>query len=99
MQRGFNHLDGSVVADFDGRVDGEGHLREAECARVGVLGRADELDAVEHGVGHVRGHGAETHVDVDVGGGVALEPARLEGDGAAFYGPFGAVGGGREAAA
>lgn len=53
----------------------------------------------QHGVAVVKGLVAETHVDVEEGEGVAGEPARLDGDGAAFEGPFCAVGGCGHAAA
>ena len=99
MDRRLDDLDRRVVADLDRRINGEGDLRETECSWIRVLGRADELDAVEHRIRHVGWDGAEPEIDVDVGGGVALEPAGLEGDGAAFDGPFRAVGRGREAAA
>lgn len=57
-----------------------------------------------HGERHVRGTvvgtiGAESEIKVEEGGGVALEPAGLDGDGAAVDGPESAVGGGAHAAA
>lgn len=89
-------LDGGVVARLDGGVGREGHLGQAHGARVGVLGRAQDLEGADHGVAHVLGPaaravGAEAQVDVHECRGVALEPARLEGDGAAGRGPVGAV--------
>ncbi|KAL2289250.1 hypothetical protein FJTKL_02267 [Diaporthe vaccinii] len=77
-----NDLDGGVVAGLDGGVGGEGHLGQA--------------DGRDHGEAHVPGAvvgavGAEAHVDVEEGRGVALEPARLEGEGAARRGPVCAV--------
>lgn len=48
---------------------------------------------------HVGWDGAETEVDVEEGGFVALEPAGLDAEGAAGGGPVGAVGGGGDAAA
>lgn len=48
---------------------------------------------------HVGRDGAETEVDVEEGGFVALEPARLNAEGAAGCGPVGTVAGGGDAAA
>lgn len=97
-------LDGGVVAGLDGRVDGQGHLREADGARVGVLAGAEDLEDGDHGEGHVDGTavgavGAEAHVDVHEGCRVALEPARLPGEGAACCRPVGSVLGHAHAAA
>lgn len=89
-------LDGGVVAGLDGGVGRQRHLGQAHGARVGVLGRAQDLEGADHGEAHVRGPavravGAEAQVHVHEGRGVALEPARLEGDGAAGRGPVGPV--------
>ena len=94
-----NDLDRRMITHLDTRVGWEGHLWEAPSARVGFVGGADELDAVHHDIRHVGRDGAEAHVDVDEGRGVAGEPAGLEGEGAAGYGPFGAVGRGGHATA
>lgn len=101
VQGQLDDLDGCVVASLDGGVDREGHLGQADGARVGVARGADDLEGVDHGVAHV-GRAveagselgpfvAEAHVDVDEGRRVALEPAWLEGDGAACCRPEGAV--------
>lgn len=91
-----NNLDGGVVAGRDGGVGRQRDLGQAHRARVGVLGWAEDLEGRDHGEAHVPGAivgtvGAEAHVDVEEGCGVALEPARLEGDGAACRGPVCAV--------
>lgn len=87
-----NDLDRGVVARLDGRVGGQRHLGQAHGARVGVLGRPEDLDRADHGEAHVlraavRAIRAEAQVHVHEGRRVALEPARLEGDGAACGGP------------
>lgn len=96
MHGELNDLDGGVVPRLDGGVCGERHLGQADGARVGVLAGPEDLEGRDHGEAHVPGAivravGAEAHVDVEEGGGVALEPARLEGEGAARRGPVGAV--------
>lgn len=96
MHGQLHDLDGGVIARLDGHVGGQGHLREADRARVGVLGGPQDLEGRDHGEAHVPGPavgpvGAEAHVDIQESRGVALEPARLEGDGAACRGPVGAV--------
>ena len=96
MYRRLDHLNGSVIAHVDSLVGGEGNLRETEGAGVRVFGGADDLEDGHHGEGHVwrtvvGAAGAEAHVHVEEGGGMALEPAGLEGDGAAADGPEGAV--------
>lgn len=96
MQRQLDDLDGGVVADLDVHVGRQRDLRQAHGAGEGVLGGADDLEGGNHGEAHVGGtvvgaFSAETHVDVDEGSRVALEPAWLEGDRAACYGPEGAV--------
>ena len=96
---GLDDLDGGVVADVDARVDGQRHLRQAEGARVGFGGGADDLEGRHHRVRHVERHGAVAHVDVEEGGRVSGEPAWLDGDGAAFDGPERAVCRGGHAAA
>jgi hypothetical protein len=90
------HLDGSLISGLDGRVGRERDLREADGARVRVLAGPQDLEGRNHGKTHVPRPavgpvGAEAHVDVKEGRGVALEPARLEGDGAACCGPVCAV--------
>lgn len=89
-------LDGGVIARLDGRVGGERDLGQADGARVGVLAGAQDLEGRHHGEAHVPGAvvwpvGAEAHVDVEEGRGVALEPAWLEGECAARRGPVCAV--------
>ena len=91
-----DNLNGSVIPGLDGRVCGQGDLREADGARVGVLAGAQDLEGRHHGKTHVPGPivgaiGTKAHVDVEEGRGVALEPAGLEGDRAACCGPVCAV--------
>jgi len=92
-------LNGGIIADLDARIDGQRDLGQTEGAGVGACAGAVHLEDGDHGVGHVDGDGAEAEVDVEEGGQVAGVPARLDGDGAAGYGPEGAVRGGRHAAA
>lgn len=97
-------LDGRVVAYLHGGVCWERDLWQTEGAGVGPLAGTGDLKDGHHGEGHVGGAavgavGAEAKVDVEEGGGVALEPAGLDGDGAAGYGPEGAVARGAHAAA
>lgn len=90
-----NYLDGSVVASLHADVGGQGHLRQTDCTRVGVVCRTSDLEGRDDGVAHVLWDCAETNVDVDQGSFVAWEPARLECDTAAVDGPLGAVVGAR----
>lgn len=50
-----DNLNGSEIAGLDARVDGQRDLREADGAWVRVVGRADDLEELDHGVGHVLG--------------------------------------------
>ena len=99
MHRRLDDLNGCLVAGLNGGVGREGHLRQTDGAWVGVPGGADDLEGRHHVEGHVERDLAEAHVDVEEGGGVALEPAGLDGDGAAADGPFGSIGGGGHTAA
>lgn len=79
-------------------------LRETDRAWVRVLGWTDDLEDGYHGEGHVGWSvigtvRAKAHVHVEEGGSVTLEPSGLEGDGAAVYGPVGAICCGAHAAA
>ena len=89
MHGQLNQLNRRVHAGLDGQVGGQRHLGQAHGARVGVLAGAEDLERRDHGETHVErtavgGVAADAEVDVHERGGVALEPARLEGDGAAF---------------
>lgn len=100
----FDNLDRGEIARLDTRIDGQWHLGEADGAGVRVVCWADDLEELDHGVGHVLGAvvgavGAKAEVDLDVGEGVAAEPAGLEGDGAARGRPVCSVFGGADAAA
>jgi len=97
-------LDGGIVTDVHGGVGREGDLRQAEGAGVGSVAGTVDLEDGHHGEGHVGGTavravGAEAEVDVEEGGAVALEPAGLEGEGAAEEGPGCAVAGGAHSSA
>lgn len=92
MLRNLHDLDRCVVARRYGGVGWQGHLGQTHGARVRVRAGADDLEGRDHGEAHVFGAavgsiGAEAQVDVQEGCLVALEPARLEGDGAALSGP------------
>lgn len=94
---GLDDLDSSVVADLEvGCVDGQGHLRETEGSRIEVSRWTGDLENGDHRVAHIEGVGAGpfslvSHVDVEEGGGVALEPTRLDRDRSSFQGPLGSV--------
>lgn len=96
MHSKLNNLNSSIIARLNSRVGGQRDLRKADGARVRVLAGPEDLEGRHHGEAHVPGPivgpvGAEAHVDVEEGRGVALEPARLEGEGAACRGPVCAV--------
>lgn len=78
MLGSLDNLDGRMVADIHRDVRWQRDLRQTDGARVGVIRRADDLERLDHGMAHVRGHGSEADVDVDEGLFVAWEPARLE---------------------
>lgn len=92
MEGQLDDLDGGVVTGFYVHVGGQRDLGQAHGAGEGVLRGADDLEGRNHGEAHVGRAvvGAlrpETHVDVDEGCRVALEPSWLERDRAACYGP------------
>ena len=87
MDRRLDHLNGGIPADHGGIIRGQRHLRQTEGAGVRLAGGAGDLEDGLHGQRHVGWEGAVAQVDVEEGGGVALEPAGLDGDGAARDGP------------
>lgn len=91
MHRRLNDLNSCIVTNFDRSVGGKGDLRKAECARVGIFRGTDDLDAIDHDIGHVWRDRSKAHVEVYEGSAVASKPAWLEGDCATLDGPFGAV--------
>lgn len=104
MHSKLDNLDRSVIAGLDGGVCREGHLREADGARIRVLAGAKDLEDGNHGEGHVDGTAvgpvaAEAHVGIHHCLGVALEPAWLEGEGTTRRGPVSAILGDVHAAA
>jgi hypothetical protein len=99
MLRQFDDLDRRVVADLEGEVRRQRDLRQAEGAVVLRVGGPDDAEDGDRGVAVVERLVAVAHVEVELRVGVAGEPAGLDGDGAALDGPFGAVGGGGQAAA
>jgi len=99
VDRGLNDLDCGVVAHVDRQVGWYGDLWQADRARVGLGRGANDLEGRNHDVRHVRWNCSQAQVHVDEGRGVALEPAWLDGDGAAADGPFGAIRGGGHSAA
>lgn len=104
MLRNLHNLDGGIITGLDRGVCRQRHLGDADCARVGIRRGTDDLDGRHHRVAHVRrtaarAVGAETQVDVDEGGLVALEPARLKCNRAAQGGPIGPICGDGVAAA
>ena len=104
MHRQLHQLNSRIIPFLKLEPRGHRHLREAERSRIRVLPRADDLEGRDHGETHVLGSavgavGADAQVDVDKRCRVALEPAWLEGNGAACCGPVGPVLGEVEAAA
>lgn len=94
--RNFHDLDCRVVAGLDAGVGGQRDLGDADGAWVGVRGGSDDLEGRDHGVAHVLGPaarsvGAVAKVDVHEGCLVALEPTRLQCDGAACCWPKGPI--------
>lgn len=85
-------LNSSVITRADADVRRQRHLWQAHGTRVRIVRRARDLEGRNDGVAHVFRDLAESEVDVDQGGCVAREPARLEGDCTAADGPFGPVG-------
>jgi len=83
-----DYLDRRVVARLDRHVGRQRYLRQTQGAGVGVLARSENLEGRHDRETHVAGTAvgavsSQTHVDIEESGGVALEPARLEGDGTA----------------
>lgn len=87
----FDDLDGGVVANDGGVIHREWDLRQAETAVVLRVGGARDFEHGYHGHGVVSRHVAVPQIDVEEGSQVTGEPARLNADGAAGDGPFGAV--------
>lgn len=94
MFRRLNDLNSRQITHVHRQTSRQRNLRKTECARVRVRGGSDNLEGRDHWVAHVWWHGTETEVEVEEGCGVTLEPAWLNGDGAALGRPFCAVGGG-----
>jgi hypothetical protein len=93
MLRRLNDLNRCIVADTRRVVRRQWHLRKTKGAVVlHVRGPYDGVAVVERLV-------AVAHVEVELGKGMAGEPAGLDRDGTAFEGPFGAVAGHGHAAA
>lgn len=99
MSRRLNDLNSRQITHINRQTGRQGNLGQTECARVRVRGGTDDLEGREHWAAHVLWYGAETEIEVEEGCGVALEPAWLNGDGAALDRPFCAVGGGWHSAA
>lgn len=99
MKGRLDDLYGRIIANVDRLVDRKRQLRQTESAVVRVDTRSDELKVWDEWVGHVERFVAEAQVDVDVCCRMVGEPAWLEGDGTAIYGPIGAVGCGAHATA
>lgn len=93
MNRHLDDLNGDIVADIESLVHRQRDLRQAESARIRVPRWSGDLKGWDHGVGGVEDLGwvefvpKDSHIDVEEGGGMALEPAGLYGDCTAFDGP------------
>ena len=86
-------LNRRIITDFHRRIRRQWHLRQAERAWIRILAWSNNLEDWNHGERHVGWSAvwavcAESQVHVEEGCGVALEPAGLEGDCSAAYGPF-----------
>lgn len=91
MHSSFNKLYRSIVANLDFSVLGQRHLRDAKRSWIRICGRSDELEGLDHGVVHVLWYSSQAKVDVNEGGFVTGEPARLKCNGAAIDRPIGSV--------
>lgn len=92
MLGSFDDLNSRIVALLDSHVGGQRNLRHTDAqARVCVVGGTDNLEHGLHDERVVARSGAKAQVDIDQGLLVALEPARLKGNGAAVDGPVCAV--------
>ena len=83
MHSRLHNLNGRIPPHNRRIIRRQRHLRQTKRARIRLLCGARDLEDGHHGEGHVGWEGAVAEVDVEEGGGVALEPAGLEGDGAA----------------
>ena len=92
MHRALDHLNRSIPPFHRRIIRRQRHLRQTKRARVRQARGAGNLEDGHHGQGHVGRERSVAQVDVEEGGGVALEPARLNGDGSAGEGPECAVG-------
>lgn len=99
MSRRLNDLNSRQITHIHCQTGWQRNLGQTECAWVRVRGGSDDLEGREHRVAHIWGYGAETEIEVEEGCGMALEPAWLNGNGAALDRPFRAVGGGWHSAA
>lgn len=93
VNSGLNELNGRIVANLRRVACRQRYLREAECAGVVVVRWAGQLEYGIHGMRIVERFRSDSHVDVDEGGLVTGEPARLKGDGSSSDRPFRAVSG------
>lgn len=93
MFRRLNDLNSRQITHIHGQAGRQRNLGQTKCARVRVCRGPDNLEGREHRVAHVWWHGAETEIEVEEGCGMALEPAWLNGNGAALDRPLCAVGG------
>lgn len=89
--RRLHHLDRREITNFGTDVGRQRDLGQTEGTGVGVVGRTRNLEWWHDGVAHVEGNLAESHIDIDQGRQVALEPAGLDSDSATGDGPLGAV--------
>lgn len=80
-----------IVPHDGGVVDRQWHLRETETAIIQCVAGAGDFKHGHHVQGVIEGNGPVAEVDVEEGGGMAGEPARLQPDSTTGDGPFGTV--------
>jgi hypothetical protein len=92
MHGDFDNLNSGIVTGLDVGAGRQRDLRDAHGAGVWVLARSKELKERHHWIGHVRraivwAIRSKAQINVEEGLSMALEPARLEGYGAACCRP------------
>lgn len=100
----FNNLNSRLVSRLETNVGGQRNLRNTDCAWIGVVRRTNDLEGMNHRIGHVQWSaiwavGPEAEVHMNNSDGMASKPAWLEGNGATGRGPVCTIARGIDAAA
>jgi hypothetical protein len=91
MDCGLDNLNCRIIPNVVCDVGWQRNLRQAESTRVHHIAGSGKLENGNHRVRVVGRSGAEPDVDVYECRLMAVEPPRLEGDGAPCYRPFGSI--------